>query len=41
VNNKKQKEKKVYKKAVKKYKYWQIVKLFLNRQKIMDEVSLI
>tara|TARA_B100001146_G_scaffold29578_1_gene22710 strand:+ start:59556 stop:61178 length:1623 start_codon:yes stop_codon:yes gene_type:complete len=41
VNNKKQKEKKVYKKVVKKSKYWPIVKLFLNRQKFMDEVSLI
>jgi len=41
VNNKKQKEKKVYKKVVKKSKYWPIVKLFSNRQKFMDEVSLI
>ena len=41
MNNKKQKEKKVYKKVVKKSKYWPIVKLFLNRQKFMDEVSLI
>ena len=41
MNNKKQKEKKVYKKVVKKSKYWPIVKLFSNRQKFMDEVSLI
>ena len=39
MNNKKQKEKKVYKKVVKKSKYWPIVKLFSNRQKFMDEVS--
>ena len=41
MNNKKQKEKKVYQKIVKKSKYWPIVKLFSNRQKFMDEVSLI
>ena len=41
MNNKKQKEKKVYKKVLKKSKYWPIVKLFSNRQKFMDEVSLI
>jgi len=41
VNNKKQKEKKVYKKVLKKSKYWPIVKLFSNRQKFMNEVSLI
>ena len=41
MNNKKQKEKKVYQKILKKSKYWPIVKLFSNRQKFMDEVSLI
>ena len=41
MNNKKQKEKKVYKKVLKKSKYWPIVKLFSNRQKFMNEVSLI
>ena len=41
MNNKKQKEKKVYQKIVKKSKYWPIVKLFSNRQKFMDKVSLI
>ena len=40
MNNKIQKEKKVYKKVLKRSKYWPIVKLFSNRKKFMNEVSI-
>ena len=40
MNNKTQKEKKVYKKVLKRSKYWPIVKLFSNRKKFMNEVSI-
>ena len=40
MNNKSQKEKKIYKKVLKRSKYWPIVKLFSKRKKFMNEVSI-
>ena len=40
MNNKTQKEKKIYKKVLKRSKYWPIVKLFSKRKKFMNEVSI-